>query len=269
MLIAHISDPHILHGLTSLRYLRNLKQILGLFNWYLKRRKIHQRHKLENTVKEILAKKANVVIVTGDICQLAFANDYLEFARIMQPLKEAGIPVIILQGNHDHYVKSVKSKKAFHKLKIELLCQKVAVENDVYSIQDVDFLAIDGAVPTPPFQCWGLVSEEQLANLRNDFSELDSKKTRVAFGHFPLLNSKNLPLPKGMALQNADKILEILQEHKVKAYLCGHIHKAFESTLPGNIKQFCSGSITSYGVLRFLEINGLGIEQKEVFTPQD
>lgn len=259
MLIAHFSDPHILFLRHAIRTLPSRKQLLGLVNWLLRRRRIHQRERLTHAVEYLVTQKPDAVVVTGDLCQLAYPGDYTAFALFLRPLKEAGIPVLLLRGNHDHYSPSPRSRVFYEQIRKEYALGAWK-EGGIAEIKGAVFLPVDGAVPTPSFECWGSISDDEINRLRQ--AALSFKPTgnaakmpaplRIAFGHFPLLGADGHALPEKMALRNAAHVLTALRELGVAGYLCGHVHKPFTVPLAEGITQYCSGSLTACGVLRML-----------------
>lgn len=260
MLIAHFSDPHILFLRNSLGGMRNFKQALGLANWVFRRRQVHRRARMDAVISHLLEVKPEAVVITGDLCQLAIPADYARFGRMLEPLHSAGIPVILLRGNHDHYSPGIAAQLAFNKLR-ERFALGCINAHGVARIGGVEFVPVDAAVPTPSFHCWGRIDAGQLSLLRGHLAK-SSCGVRVAFGHFPLLRADGTPLPERMALREAAQVLELLRAHEVRAYLCGHIHKPFHVLLPGDIPQYCAGTITGGGVLRLLRINGGGVREE-------
>ncbi len=254
MRLAHISDVHLVSALSSYLQVRNFKQLIGLFNWIMYRRNKISIRKVYNSVDMLVEKNIDALVVTGDISQLACSKDYEIYARIMQPLTSKNIPVITIKGNHDHYSTSSKLSLAFDKF-IKPLSLNTEVEPGVYRVKGVELFHLEGAVPTPPFKCWGKITSDGLKDIERRFKKYaKSTAQKVAFGHFPLLGEENNSLPAYMALRGADKVLQLLDKYKVSNYLCGHIHKPFANLLPNNIQQFCSGSISASGLIRLFDI---------------
>lgn len=259
MLIAHFSDPHILFLHHALRSIPNSQQLLGLINWVLHRRLIHRRQRLVGAVQRLLQIKPAAVVVTGDICQLAYPGDYTAFARMMRPLSEAKIPVIILSGNHDLYSHTSRVSEAFLRIQREMALGCWVAEG-VAQVGDMEFFALDAAVPTPSFQCWGSLPEGTFTRLRKMINEREAEskarttaRLRIAFGHFPLTGADGRPLPERIALREAEEAITLLPQLGIRDYLCGHVHKPYSVLLPSGILQHCSGALTAGGCLRIFK----------------
>ena len=267
MRLAHISDLHLVSAISSYLQVRNFKQFIGLFNWLIYRRNKINMKKIYRSVEILLKNDIDALVVTGDISQLACSRDYEKYAEIMQPLREKDIPVITIKGNHDHYSRSHKLAAAFTK-HIKPLTLNTEIEKGVYRIKEVELFHLEGSVPTPPFRCWGKITAEGLKEVE-DILRKYAKSTaqKVAFGHFPLLGENNDFLPPYMALRGADKVLHLLEKYGIGSYLCGHIHKPFNTMLPNNIRQFCSGSISAEGIIRFFEVDMHSVTEVETLLP--
>ncbi len=267
MRLAHISDIHLMSAISSYLQVRTLKQLIGLFNWVIYRRKKNCMSRVYKSVEMLVNSDIDALVVTGDISQLAFTKDYKTYAEMMKPLTDRNIPIITIKGNHDHYCRSKKLSKAFNEY-IKPLSLGTEIEKGVYKIKELELFHLEGAVPTPPFRCWGKLSAKRLKELENNFKKYaKSTAQKIAFGHFPLLGENNDILPDYMALRGADKALHLLGKYKVTRYLCGHIHKPFKSMLPNNIEQFCSGSISASGLIRFFDVNDDSITEVENIRP--
>lgn len=259
MLIAHFSDPHILFLRHACRSIPNGKQLLGLLNWLMRRRRVHRRNRLHEAVAKIVSLRPDVVVVTGDLCQLAFPGDYTGFGLLMRPVRQAGIPVLLLRGNHDRYSRSERSRRNYEALREELGLG-VWRADGFAQVAGVEFVPLDCAVPTPPFECWGELQPQEVERLRafahgSQPVEKAAQAGRIAFGHFPLVDCEGKALAHKIGLRNADLALRLLPDLHVAGYLCGHMHMPFTVELPGGIPQFCAGSLTAGGLLRMLRLH--------------
>lgn len=261
MRLAHISDVHLMSAISAYLQVRNLKQFIGLFNWIIYRRKKISIKKFYRSVEMLVDHNIDGLVVTGDISQLGCPRDYKMYAEIMKPLTDNKIPVITIKGNHDHYSRSSKISEAFNRF-IKPLCLGTEVESGVYRIKDIELFHLEGAVPTPPFKCWGKITTDGLKDLEERFRKYaKSTAQKIAFGHFPLLGENNDFLPAYMALRGADKVLQILEKYNVNSYLCGHIHTPFHNLLPNNIQQFCSGCISASGLIRLFDFDDVSVKE--------
>ncbi len=267
MRLAHISDVHLMSTVFSYLQVRNFKQFIGLFNWLMYRRKKICVSRVYKSVELLLESEIDALVVTGDISQLAYSRDYESYAEIMKPLTDRHIPIITIKGNHDHYRKSNKISAAFNK-HIRPLCLDSEIESGVYRVKDLELYHLEGAVPTPPFRCWGKITDNGLLDFEERLKKYaDSSLPKMAFGHFPLVGENNNLLPHYMELRGAEKVIELLERYKVSSYLCGHIHRPFKNLLPNNIEQFCSGCISDSGLIRLFDVAPDSIREVDNLCP--
>ena len=107
--LAHLSDPHLaplpapdwgeLFG----------KRITGYVNWWRRRRFIHDRGMLDTLTADLKAQNADHIAVTGDIVNIAAADEFLPGRAFLESLGNWH-DVSYVPGNHDIYVRS----GAFH-----------------------------------------------------------------------------------------------------------------------------------------------------------
>lgn len=162
------------------------------------------------------------VMVNGD---LAFsdgqAGDYSAFIGLMQPLRDAGLPVHLTLGNHDN-------RETFSanctSLDLALMEEKKPIAQkhvSVVSSARVHWVLLDSLdkVNSTP----GMIGEAQLAWIDRTLSGLTDKPTIVMTHHNP-----QGPVPEGKkhtGLADSAEFLSVLESHKnVKALFYGHTH---------------------------------------------
>ncbi len=149
------------------------------------------------------------IIVAGDCaCSRGLAGDYTVLRELVQPLREAGLPVHFALGNHDdrpHFW------AAFPPAALSPIDRHVSIlETPHANWFLVDSLVKPGYVP-------GRLGEVQLKWLA---TALDARpnKPALVLAHHDLNSGKN-------SLEDAKELLEVLSPRKhVKAYLYGHTH---------------------------------------------
>lgn len=260
--IAHISDLHLACR-PSLREWR-LKRILGYTNQLLNRWYLHKAERLVAAIKAIVSNPPDVVIITGDMTQNGLDSEFAAVDEALQPLKANNIPVLTVLGNHEFYGASSAAVPSF----LVTLRRKWRLglepdEKGVYTVNDVEILPLEQAQPTPLFVSRGKVREEDVAALSRSWRPplSDARPARIAFGHYPLLNQKLLPLSKYTRLEGSEDLAAVLAACGVSAYFCGHTHKRFFVDLPGGIRQFAAGSITQDGYVGRYLVNEHGVTE--------
>lgn len=164
-----------------------------------------------------LGSKPHGVLVNGDCAYLqGEAADYTTFAKLIQPLREAGVPVHCTLGNHDHRknfmaaLTSVQDPRPLEGRHVSTLSS--ALMNWVL----LD--SLDQVNKTP-----GLIGTDQLGWLDRTLAKLPAKPTVVMVHHNP-----QMPVAEGQkhtGLEDSDALFKILAKHKkVKAFVYGHTH---------------------------------------------
>jgi 3',5'-cyclic AMP phosphodiesterase CpdA len=179
-------------------------------------RGVNMTENLERAVRAALAKGkgAKGVFVNGDCAyNTGEAADYATFTQLIDPLRQAGLPVHVTLGNHDHRENIRKGLK-------EAGEQKAVVTDKQVSIvagKEVNWFLLDtlDVVNKTP----GRLGEVQLAWLANELDARKDKPAIVMMHHNPDLKDK----PTG--LTDTAKLWEILAPRKqVKALFYGHSH---------------------------------------------
>lgn len=257
-LLAHFSDAHLVAPFSRGGWLLNPKQALACANWWSRRRWRQNPAALAAAVQEILRRRADLVIVTGDHAQMGRAADYAFFGEQLAPLRHAHVPTLLLAGNHDHYSTFARAHAFLARLRLEMSLHLAWDGFSPLRLPGLDVLPVGGACPTPAFQCWGALNAAELERLRGAWAALPPApgQTRVACGHFPLLAPDGGPLSEKTGLRGAGEVLALLRQAGAQAYLCGHVHRAFSLSLPGGIAQHCAGSLTLGGRLQFFRCDG-------------
>jgi 3',5'-cyclic AMP phosphodiesterase CpdA len=167
-------------------------------------------------VKEVAALSPRPVagFINGD---LAFgtgeSGDYATMLELLRPLREAGLPLHLTLGNHDHRQRFLAAVPA-EQVDKSPVADRVAclVESPRANWYVLDSLKQTNETP-------GVVGEEQLKWLSGALDERASKPAIVMVHHNPDLD------PTHKALTDTAALLEVLTPRKhVKALLFGHTH---------------------------------------------
>jgi 3',5'-cyclic-AMP phosphodiesterase len=162
-----------------------------------------------------LAKRPSALLISGD---LAFNSgekeDYATVSRLLQPVREAGIPVHLTLGNHDdreHFwnafteTNSAKRPLADHQVAL------LATPRANWFVLD----SLEKTLSTP-----GMLGESQLAWLSKTLDEHKEKPALVVVHH-----NLNDGSGKPSGLKDGEQLLEIIRPRKqVKALIYGHTH---------------------------------------------
>jgi 3',5'-cyclic AMP phosphodiesterase CpdA len=175
---------------------------------------------LKTTVDWLLAqpKRPACVLINGDLAlKDGQPGDYRRFAQLIQPLRDAGLPVHLTMGNHD--VREV----FYDVLSAEKPAQSpVAAKHvTVVQAQHANFFLLDSLqkVMIAP----GELGQEQIAWLGKALDAHANKPAVIVAHHNPRLGGDPLHFPGGLI--DSESLWEVLAGRRhVKAYVHGHVH---------------------------------------------
>ncbi|MCK5834548.1 MAG: metallophosphoesterase [Lentisphaeria bacterium] len=253
MKIIHFSDPHLglwPRGGSSFFD----KRLVGALNYFLFRRSHFDLNVLQMAIDTTLTLKPQVVVISGDITSTGTPEEFELACEYLKPLVEADLKLIYIPGNHDAYVQNKRCvnglKKAFSYLNQGRWQLDELPLN--YKLGDVTFQILNEAFPTPPYRSSGVLTSTASELISTPKKE--NTEVRIGVGHFPVRDRSGQPLNSRRCLKNSQSLYSALEESRLDAYLCGHIHKPFINNY-GSTKEICAGSISQNGHLNVLEIN--------------
>lgn len=175
---------------------------------------------LQLAIKQILAlpKRPAAIIINGDLAlSTGMPGDYEKFTRLIEPIRNAGLPLHLTLGNHDNRDNFLRAFADF---------RSVTQFNDhrhngVVNLPHARLLLLDSLKDTPAAP--GRLGEEQIAWLLKEI-DTDVKKPTVLMGHHnPRLGGDPIHFPGG--IEDTDTFWpELVKRSQVKAYIHGHIH---------------------------------------------
>jgi Icc protein len=172
---------------------------------------------LKKTVDEIihLDVKPAAALINGDCAHLqGRAEDYAVFVDLLQPLREAGLPVHLSMGNHDNRENLWKTIPKAESHEGDLKDRQLAIlEMPRANLFLLDSLKSTNVTP-------GFLGEQQTQWLADALDARARKPAIVIVHHQP----DESPAPQGLTDTRA--LLEVLRPRKhVKALFYGHTHK--------------------------------------------
>lgn len=175
---------------------------------------------LRNTVAWLLAlpKRPAAVIINGDLAlKDGQRGDYEHFARLIAPLREAGVSLHLTMGNHD-------DRAVFYDVLKDEKPNSPAVESKhvgVVQLAGVNLFLLDSLKETMITQ--GLIGGAQMAWLTKLLDQHSDKPALVFAHHNPRLGGEPQHFPGG--LEDSEALWkELVMRSHVKAYVHGHIH---------------------------------------------
>ena len=252
MRIVHFSDPHAGGGAEDwLAYLD--KRWVGVFNYTFRRRFRFDLRGLEALVQYVIQNPVDLVVCTGDLTSTGQPGEFATVKKILQPLRDSGIPIIYTPGNHDCYVKRPKCVRAMEEMVEYLSCGR-------YSFQDMpiclnfgecDFILLNTSRPSNLLCSWGFVSRKDSAYVEQICRE-PKTRPRVLVGHYPLLEEHPI-LRTRHRLFGQKKLVELMRNGAIDLSLCGHVHRPVLKVDQRGRGESISGSITCNGSCSLIE----------------
>lgn len=165
-----------------------------------------------------LPQRPAMVIVNGD---LAFNSgekaDYAAVVRLLEPLRQAGVPIHLSMGNHDdreHFWSVLPNEKT-------IPANLPGRQASIVRAPLANWFLLDSLIKT--LTTPGLLGEAQRHWLADALDANPGKPAIVMIHHQPGALSPNHP---GDGLEDAEDLFAILRPRsQVKAYICGHTHR--------------------------------------------
>lgn len=246
-------------------------------------------------VAELLADPPAALLLTGDLTLNGEREGHRELARRLLPLRQAGIPVLVIPGNHDignafatgfnrdktYSVRGVTAEE-FAEIYREMgygqaisrdnasLSYVCPLSEDLWAVMlDTNKYDRAGGLSIPDNS--GALSSQTLAWLEDQLEEARRQgKEVISATHHNLLD-QSPRLSTGYTLDNAGEVLELYGRYGVRVNFSGHVHiqNIRETRLGG--KSFYDIATSSYavytnqyGVVDYRPGESLGYHTQEV-----
>lgn len=175
---------------------------------------------LRATVAALLAmpRPPAAVIINGDLAlKDGQRGDYEHFAKLIAPLREAGVPVHLTMGNHD-------AREVFYEVLASDKPSQPAIESrhiGIVKLKRVNLFLLDSLKQT--MIASGDLGEQQREWLAKSLDAHADKPALIIAHHNPRLGGEPVHFPGG--LEDSEDLWKILAARpQVKAYIHGHIH---------------------------------------------
>jgi Icc protein len=181
-------------------------RIVQLSDLHCKSGESFPREKLQTAINEVNELKPELVVVTGDLTENGFKNEYEEAKRFLDQISS---DKMIVPGNHD-------TKYTGYLIFQELFGSPVS-----FTVKKE--LALFCANTARPDKDEGRFSLDQMDALIKHISSLKDKVKAVAMHHHPI------PIPdtglERATIEDAGDVLKVLASLNVNLVLCGHRHR--------------------------------------------
>ena len=141
------------------------KRATGWVNFTRKRAQEYDVAIVRAGVARFVEERPDLVVISGDLTNLALRSEFRAALRLLEPLREAAIPVVVFPGNHDYYVRSA-SRGQFEEVCADWQPADARGEGHypfVVRASDVALVCFNSAIPTPPMLAYGQVDDAQIA----------------------------------------------------------------------------------------------------------
>lgn len=199
-------------------------------------------------VAQLLDEPPSAVLLTGDLTLNGEREGHLELARRLLPLRQAGIPVLVIPGNHDiangfasgynrdktYSVRTVQPEE-FAEIYAEYgygaaisrdtasLSYLYPLSEDLWVVMlDTSKYPRDGSLSIPENS--GALPEETLRWLESRLEEAKEQGVEVISATHHSLLDQSPRLHTGYTLDNAGDVLALYEKYGVRVNFSGHVH---------------------------------------------
>lgn len=173
---------------------------------------------VEALLTELHADPPSVMVVSGDLTQRARVEQYLPAAEFLKRLPG---PIIVVPGNHD-----VPLWNVFRRIFLPLQRYRHYITADLYPEYRDDDIMVLGVNSARSFtRLSGWLSRDQLATIRQRFSQAPPEATRILVTHHPFIPTSKRP--EGDVIRRGASTLLELEEARIDVLLAGHLHLAY------------------------------------------
>jgi len=245
--LAHLSDTHVLspEGVHWRELFFN-KRVTGWANTRLSRGRVYRRRYLEAVLDE--ATRADHVVITGDVTNLALEGEYVEAVRLLAS-RAVRTEITVVPGNHDLYLPSIRREGRFERhfapfVRSDFPELGVSVDAGTYPFVKLRgpaaIIGLSSAVPRPPFVSAGRLGRQQLRALEAILARPEVRdRIPVILIHHPPADSRARLLQLRDGLVDAASLREVLAPLPRGLVLFGHLHARFRCRL-GALDAVCA-----------------------------
>ncbi len=221
--IAHLSDLHFWKKSYNLLQFC-CKRWLGNFNSWLVRRSELDTHHLDSLPGIFSQLGVNLVLIAGDLTTTGRMVEFRMARQLIQKMKERGIEVALVPGNHDHYTHlSYWQGRIYRYFPDEtsdaLARRRVALRQLAPHLW---LITMDTALATSWISSEGDFSEKIETELERILIQIPQDDSAILLNHFPLFCLDH----RLKKLRRDTELRALLRRFsQVKLYLHGHTHR--------------------------------------------
>lgn len=248
--LLHISDLHFSKVTCNPLQIFS-KRWIGNLNLFLFRKKAFHFDLIDIFLEKIDEIKPEIILISGDFTTTSLNDEYKIAQKFILKLKERGIKVFGIPGNHDTYTKNAFKKKVFYQYFRGLLPIKGEFDFDLENHQVAAFrleeniylVLVDASCYTSYFQSNGVFSFEIEQHLQALLESIPENAKIWITCHYPFFEHEN---PK-RTLIGAKQLKKIIDRFsQIEIFFHGHTHRQAIADLRGNDLPLISdsGSLT-------------------------
>lgn len=225
--IGHLSDIHVPAAVRlTLRDIFS-KRITGYLNLRFRRQQEYDVAVLSEAVQRLIADEVDVVVISGDLSNLAYHEEFERAFVLLRPLSDADIPWFVIPGNHDRYI--TRAIDGFMEERFADHLGSPLIAGQAYpwiSVQPgATIIGLNSAIPNAAFQAWGAVSPEQIEALKQAKDRILATEQPVVLAvHHHLGKAPHKERDHNRNLRNSDEVLRVARELNAALILHGHNH---------------------------------------------
>jgi 3',5'-cyclic AMP phosphodiesterase CpdA len=216
--LAHVSDLHL--ALTPKPSELASKRGLGYINWLRKRKYIHRPDILAAITRDLQARSADHIAVTGDLTNFSLPGEYAWARRWLESIGRPA-EVTTIPGNHDVYVQGAQELPG--KFWADYMRGDDGVERFPFVRRrgDIALIALSTGLPTGPFLATGRLGQRQLVRLAETLEQTRGSFRIVLIHHPPL----SPPQRYFRRLVDGTELRRVLAAQGAELLLHGHDHR--------------------------------------------
>lgn len=246
---------------------------------------------LDRLLEEMDPQTIDVLLLTGDLASNGEKESHREFIKKLNRIKERGIQVFVLPGNHD-----IRHQKASEYIDGKIYPTKTIGETDFRTMyasfgydqalstdqdslsyvaelsEDSWLICLDNCCRVNEIpQRYGKLKTETLAWLERNLKCAKKQKISVyVAGHYNLAYHNQL-FRKGFTMRNHQQVSELLHKYDVQLFFSGHMHMQHMGVENG-VTDIATASLATYphqyGVLKINQKQEISYHTKQLSLPE-
>ncbi|HEY0027763.1 MAG TPA: metallophosphoesterase [Allosphingosinicella sp.] len=218
---------------------------------------VHFGHHDDQVVAAVEAflyeRRPDLVVISGDFTQRARVDQYKMASDWLDRLEASGLVTLAVPGNHDVPLYDVVRRFArpLHRY-------KKYIDDDLCPWFETDEVAVLGINTARSLTIKdGSISREQIATIRERFSDVPNEKTKILVTHHPLF-----AMPIGdegelsKVVKRDDDALEAAADAGVDMLLAGHFHRSYAQSAKDMVETAGAALVIQAGTATSTRLRG-------------